>query len=674
MIIFTNTRPATVDLVAAHLGWPRERTVRSLERIGPEAGEVTILAAFLAPGSLTAVLDRCAGAIRECAAAAEVSFVLVNDGGGFVLDAEAFEGFYARLDALGISARRTTIITANLAILHRHDGVYGGREERVRFHFLSRLPGDPADEAANAPITSDTPGARVSLLGGEARVEQAILAAQLLRDGHAPARDYGSNVPVVVDDAKRDFIDRHKANPANRLTELVAQLADKLALMQPGPQAPARPRQIVLVIDEVVHYGGLIQIPRPIRRAVAEGRPFLVLGGPHALRMVRALGFRTFAPLLDEAYDDVMDPNVRIELLVQEVGRLLGMGEDDFGALGDALAEITAHNRRHLARLDAEGTVPLALPGPADTPAARESASLDLSRSLREAAVDSRFSVPARSVPEYRRTAPLPVPRPAPPPAAKPRVAIVSHLASSGGTAISKCLGTMGGVTLLSEIHPMASLSMVSFNPLDQYRRWFGLSDTLKGEIDALANCGEATVVDILECLAVDAARRGTILLLRDWSHVDYVAGGGLPPRRRPSLLELVAPRMATSVLVTTRHPLDVWLSMVSSRFAKPEAIGPVMGGFRHFAEYAATNGFLTYEAFTEAPDRWLREATGRLGLPFDPTWSETWADYRTITGDSGRRSGDIAPRPRRPVSEETTALVNVNSDYRRACALLGYD
>ena len=45
-------------------------------------------------------------------------------------------------------------------------------------------------------------------------------------------------------------------------------------------------------------------------------------------------------------------------------------------------------------------------------------------------------------------------------------------MARSGGTLISRCLGCMSGVLLLSEIHPLGT---AQFNPLVQAQRWYGL-------------------------------------------------------------------------------------------------------------------------------------------------------------------------------------------------------
>ena len=56
--------------------------------------------------------------------------------------------------------------------------------------------------------------------------------------------------------------------------------------------------------------------------------------------------------------------------------------------------------------------------------------------------------------------------------AGRPTLRLVHHMARSGGTLISRCLGCMSGVLLLSEIHPLGT---AQFNPLVQAQRWYGL-------------------------------------------------------------------------------------------------------------------------------------------------------------------------------------------------------
>lgn len=673
LTIYTNESAARLDLVARHLGWPQPVTSRRLDEVLflPSDASATIVARLESRAAIEQVIDRYVAPLRSAAAERRVEVVLVNLSSAMISDKPFLGTVHDTLDAVGLPGDKLTIITRNLILLHWYDARFAERADRVRFHLDTPLPGGPPSVE---PLASEVPDARLTFAGALGRPHAVLLAASLLEEGLRPGVDYGTASPLTVSDVVKASVENNKERRNQRMPQLVERLENALQALPDRERAPLAVPGPVVVCDETATYASNLNVPDSVRNAIGARLPFLIHGGPHTLRLIRALGFETFAPLIDEAYDDVLEPGLRQELLQAEIVRLMRLDAERFAALMVALEQRLTHNEAHLkALLSAPHRVPGSLPA-APSAEAREAAGLRLSRSLREEVTHSLFSVPARLVPAYVRTADNLAARPkAPRPPERVRIGVVSHLASSGGTAISKCIGTMGGVTLLSEVHPFASMAVAAMNPLYQYQRWFGLDETLGAEVAALADQGDATFADVIEVLAIDANRRGTTLVLRDWSHVDYVRGGGLPPSAHPRLIEALAPRMEISRLVTTRHPLDIWLSLLSSGFAAPGALADVMRGMRQFAQYAHQSGYLTYEAFTETPDDWLQEATRRLDVPFDPGWADTWGSYTKITGDSGRRSNAIAPRPRRPVSESMRAGVEANADYRLACELLGY-
>jgi len=50
-------------------------------------------------------------------------------------------------------------------------------------------------------------------------------------------------------------------------------------------------------------------------RAFLHKRPFIVVGVPGSIKQLKKLGFKTFDDFWDESYDDIQDPNVRMEKL-----------------------------------------------------------------------------------------------------------------------------------------------------------------------------------------------------------------------------------------------------------------------------------------------------------------------------------------------------------------------
>jgi hypothetical protein len=256
--------------------------------------------------------------------------------------------------------------------------------------------------------------------------------------------------------------------------------------------------------------------------------------------------------------------------------------------------------------------------------------------------------------------------------AGRPTLRLIHHMARSGGTLISRCLGCMSGVLLLSEIHPLGT---AQFNPLVQAQRWYGLLSSQ--DLAALRARGGIAFADAIELIHERALDAGQRLVIRDWSHLDFT---GVPlvanPAYRLLTAEALARRFQLHQLCTVRHPLDQWLSLRELAAVRGKlTFERYLAGVRRFAETAAQIGFLRYEDFVVDPEAVMKELCRRLDLRFDRHFAERWSSYAFVTGDvAGCRSGGrIEPAPRRPIEPDFLAAVALNTDYRRSLELLGY-
>jgi hypothetical protein len=253
----------------------------------------------------------------------------------------------------------------------------------------------------------------------------------------------------------------------------------------------------------------------------------------------------------------------------------------------------------------------------------------------------------------------------------RPKIRILHQMARSGGTIICRCLASMEGVVLLSEIHP-AGLRM--FNPLQQAMEWYALltPDDIK-----LARESKLSFVQSIGLIAERCQQQNKTLVLRDWSHLDFI---GIPfgqASYRSGLVEALQKDFDLLRYSTVRHPLDQWLSltknpMFAERLAKPK----YLRGVRHFSDMAVSTGFLKYEQFTADPDTGLKQLCDGLDLVFDPAYRERWPDYSNITGDVlPGRSGptEICNLPRQTGIESLAKAFESRSDYRRILEILGY-
>ena len=243
-------------------------------------------------------------------------------------------------------------------------------------------------------------------------------------------------------------------------------------------------------------------------------------------------------------------------------------------------------------------------------------------------------------------SSPMPAltPRPAasavPGRATRPTLRLLHHMARSGGTLISKCLGCMSGVLLLSEIHPLGTNH---FNPLVQAQRWYGLlSSQDLIELKARGRVGFADAIELIRRRAEECSQR---LVIRDWSHLDFT---GVPfvarPAHRLLTAEALAPRYELRQVCTVRHPLDQWLSLSQLAVVQGRlTLDGYLEGYRRFAEVAKAIGFHRYEDLTRDPQGVMKALCSESGAALRPQLRRALARVHLR---HRRRRG----QPRRPV------------------------
>ncbi len=251
-------------------------------------------------------------------------------------------------------------------------------------------------------------------------------------------------------------------------------------------------------------------------------------------------------------------------------------------------------------------------------------------------------------------------------------VALWLNLARSGGTLLSRCLGAMEGIALLSEVHPLGARII---DPAQQAARWHGL--LTPAELPRWA-AGRGRYDELIALLAERAERRGWVLLLRDWSHLDFLGVPFVEPAFASRSMQLLGARLRPRTFATVRHPADQWASQQRLDLLRGRVDPAVyLRGCRAFAELASATGFVRYEDFTRDPGVELRRLCVGLGVAYDERWNPGYQSYGNVTGDAetlGRRVGEIRAATRRALSPEIRALFGASEDYHEACRLLGYD
>jgi hypothetical protein len=79
-------------------------------------------------------------------------------------------------------------------------------------------------------------------------------------------------------------------------------------------------RTFMSIVTETDFSGGdLVRITEKLVKSLVMGHPTIVFGNPGSLDLVRDLGFETFAPLIDEHYDSILDPKHRFLAVMEQI-------------------------------------------------------------------------------------------------------------------------------------------------------------------------------------------------------------------------------------------------------------------------------------------------------------------------------------------------------------------
>ena len=246
----------------------------------------------------------------------------------------------------------------------------------------------------------------------------------------------------------------------------------------------------------------------------------------------------------------------------------------------------------------------------------------------------------------------------------KPCLWILHNMPRSGGTLVSKCFAAMDSHVLLSEIHPGAQ-HVESFNVLSQAQKWHNILPQL--------NWRDTAFVEAVTRIEQSVREQGKQLILRDWSHADYL---GPPvtnqPNHKPALLNVLSADFDIKSIQLVRHPLDTWLSLRKLNLIIKHKIdaSQFLAAYRQYLVQTQSMYCLRYEDFLEAPCQQLSAACDSVGLTFDQGYQDRWFDFEKVTGDTSnntslRKSPEISPRPRRDCGDVDISWFHDQADYR---------
>lgn len=247
----------------------------------------------------------------------------------------------------------------------------------------------------------------------------------------------------------------------------------------------------------------------------------------------------------------------------------------------------------------------------------------------------------------------------------------IHHFACTGGTVICQCIASMPNVQLLSEVDPLHRANRPGGEPR------FAPSDMPTLLAQSTRGATPELVVQIfqaeLKLVYGDARRRGQRLVLRDHAHTHFCRGALIEPR--PTLRSMVKSVAPTISLVTVRHPIDSFASLVGNGWVHftPPSFDAYCARYLAFLDAYQGIAVVRYEDFAQTPGPTMQQICHQLDLPFDNTFEQHFSAFR-LTGGSGRTSASIELPPRRPEAARLLAEVTQSKAYRLLTSKLGYE
>jgi len=95
-------------------------------------------------------------------------------------------------------------------------------------------------------------------------------------------------------------------------------------------------------------FGTNVFLSEKIFKPISNLQPFIVLGDYGTLAELKRLGFKTFAPLIDESYDEEKDPKKRFEKIEIEIKKFKEKSLEEIHNWYYSIKDILIYNREHL--------------------------------------------------------------------------------------------------------------------------------------------------------------------------------------------------------------------------------------------------------------------------------------------------------------------------------------
>ena len=110
---------------------------------------------------------------------------------------------------------------------------------------------------------------------------------------------------------------------------------------------PYRNSYFSIITETEFSNGHSLFFSESIFKPIAQYHPFICVGDPGSLKELHRLGYKTFHPHIDESYDEILDPEARMNAIFEQIKRLCNMSIHEIHDWYFNMFDIIEYNRDH---------------------------------------------------------------------------------------------------------------------------------------------------------------------------------------------------------------------------------------------------------------------------------------------------------------------------------------
>jgi len=103
---------------------------------------------------------------------------------------------------------------------------------------------------------------------------------------------------------------------------------------------------LISIVSETLFYEESGYLSEKIWKPIVHGHPFILVGPVNSLKFLKQMGFKTFHPFINESYDSQKDPNIRLNMIFDEIKRLNSYSIEELKNIVNELIPRIKHNKQ----------------------------------------------------------------------------------------------------------------------------------------------------------------------------------------------------------------------------------------------------------------------------------------------------------------------------------------